>query len=216
MFQYPRPTTTNPRPAPILSHNCCYLSLTVDFCRQLFLSCPLVASDLSATVPGLSRSVPNCSLLSPRTISFASRFPCCYTYTPAMPMSTPNRLRHALEKLAAEPPSTKTALIRSLLPGIEAALASGKTWKQVWQCLADDGLDISYETFRKVLQRVRKKARISAQPRGKSLEFPGVCCQEAADGVARDPLANVKRLEENRPGFHWRATPNQKGSDNGR
>jgi hypothetical protein len=22
----------------------------------------------------------------------------------------------------------------------------------------------------------------------------------------RDPLANLKRLEENRPGFHWRAT----------
>ena len=83
-----------------------------------------------------------------------------------MLVSTPNRFRHTLEKLAAEPPSTKTALIQSLLFEIEAALASGKTWKQVWQCLADDGLDISYQTFRKVLQRVRKKARMSA-PRGK-------------------------------------------------
>jgi hypothetical protein len=129
--------------------------------------------------------------------------------------STPNRFRHALEKLADEPPSTKTALIRSILSGIEAALASGKTWKQVWQCLADDGLDISYETFRKPLQRVRKKARISAPPRGKTLELPGVYAQETADGVARDPLANLKRLEEHRPGFHWRATPNLKGPDNG-
>src|SRR5947207_9857619 len=123
-----------------------------------------------------------------------------------MLLSTPNRFRHGLEKLAAEPPSTKTALMRSLLSEIEAALASGKTWKQVWQCLADDGLDISYETFRKVLQRVRKKARISAPPSGKGLEFPGVCGQETADGVARDPLANLKRLEQSRPGFHWRAT----------
>src|SRR5260370_40811014 len=69
MFQYPRPTTTNPRPGhasvPILSPNCCYLSLTVDFCPQLFLSCPLVVRNLSATVPGVSRSIPNCSLLSP-------------------------------------------------------------------------------------------------------------------------------------------------------
>jgi hypothetical protein len=47
-----------------------------------------------------------------------------------MLVSTPNRFRHALEKLAAEAPSTKTALIRSLLSEIEAALASGKTWKQ--------------------------------------------------------------------------------------
>jgi hypothetical protein len=121
-----------------------------------------------------------------------------------MLVSTPNRFRHTLEKLAAEPPSTKTALIQSLLFEIEAALASGKTWKQVWQCLADEGLDISYQTFRKVLQRVRKKARMSA-PRGKSLELPGVCAQETADGVARDPLANLKRLEESRPGFHWRS-----------
>jgi hypothetical protein len=146
-------------------------------------------------------------------ISFASRFPCCYTYTPAMLVSTPNRFRHALEKLAAEPPSTKTALMRSLLSEIEAALASGKTWKQVWQCLADDGLDISYETFRKLLQRVRKKARISAPRSGKSLELPGAYSQESVDGVARDPLVNLKRLDENRPGFHWRATPRLKDSD---
>jgi len=105
-----------------------------------------------------------------------------------MLVSTPNRLRHALEKLAAEPPSTKTALMRSLLSEIEAALASGKTWKQVWQCLADDGLDISYETFRKVLQRVRTKARISAPPGGKASEFPTATAQETADHVARDPL----------------------------
>jgi hypothetical protein len=127
--------------------------------------------------------------------------------------STINRFRHALEKLAAEPPSTKTALIRSILPGIEAALASGKTWKQVWQSLADDGLDISYETFRKLLVRARKKARMSAPPRGKATEFPTATVQETADPVARDPLANLKRLEENRPGFQWRATPRLKGSD---
>src|SRR5260370_40336745 len=82
--------------------------------------------------------------------------------------SSINRFRHALEKLAAEPPSTKTALIRSILPGIEAALASGKAWKQVWQSLADDGLDIRYETFRKLLGRARKKVRMSAPPRGKA------------------------------------------------
>jgi hypothetical protein len=129
-----------------------------------------------------------------------------------MLVSTPNRFRHALEKLAAEPPSTKTALMRSLLSEIEAALASGKTWKQVWQCLAADGLDISYETFRKLLQRVRKKARISAPRSGKSLELPVAYSQESVDGVARDPLVNLKRLDENRPGFHWRAAPRLKDS----
>jgi len=130
--------------------------------------------------------------------------------------STINRFRHTLETLAAEPPSTKTALIRSLLSEIEAALASGKTWKRVWQCLADDGLDISYETFRKALRRVRKKVRISAAPSGKSRELPGLRPQETTHDVARDPLENLKRLEENRPGFHWRATPSLKEPDVGR
>lgn len=31
---------------------------------------------------------------------------------------------------------------------------------------------------------------------------------EAVEG--RDPFANLKRLEENRPGFHWRGTRNMK------
>jgi hypothetical protein len=32
----------------------------------------------------------------------------------------------------------------------------------------------------------------------------------------RDPFANLKRLEENRPGFHWRSTRNLKTSVNER
>ena len=130
-----------------------------------------------------------------------------------MSASTPNRFRLTLEKLAAEPPSTKTALIRLLLPAIEGAFASGKTWKDVWQCLADDGLNMSYETFRKVLSRARKKARASAAPSGKSPELPSVGSLGEADAAQRDPLANLKRLEQNRPGFHWRATPSVKDSD---
>src|SRR5260370_42653216 len=50
MFQYPLPTTTNPRRAhssvPLLSPNCSYLSSTVDLCRPLCLSCHLVVRTL--------------------------------------------------------------------------------------------------------------------------------------------------------------------------
>jgi hypothetical protein len=86
-------------------------------------------------------------------------------------MPTPNRFGLALEKLAAEPPSTKIAMIRSLLPEIEAALASGKTWKQVWQSLADDALDIRYETLRTYFQRVLKCGYPRRQ-RGKASNSP--------------------------------------------
>jgi len=38
--------------------------------------------------------------------------------------------------------------------------------------------------------------------------------RETVEG--RDPLANLRRLEEQRPGFHWRGTRNAKASVLGR
>jgi len=46
-----------------------------------------------------------------------------------MTKSSLHSYRQALEKLAEEPPTTKTALLRSLLPQIQLALRSGKTLK---------------------------------------------------------------------------------------
>jgi hypothetical protein len=82
-------------------------------------------------------------------------------------MSTPNRYRHTLEKLTAEPPATKTALISILLLEIESALASGKTRRQIWQRLVEDGFDLSYDTFHSTLWRVQGKPRITAATRRK-------------------------------------------------
>jgi hypothetical protein len=67
-------------------------------------------------------------------------------------LQTPNRYRHTLEKLTGEPPATKTALISILLPEIESALASGKTRRQIWQRLVEDGFDLSYDTLRHLSQ----------------------------------------------------------------
>jgi hypothetical protein len=120
-----------------------------------------------------------------------------------MTMPSPNRLRQALEKLVAAPPGTKTALLRLLLPDIERALTSGKTWKQVWQCLADEGLEISYNTLHRLLRRVRKKSRITAALRGKTPELANTRREEPASAVEHDPLANLRRVEANRPGFQW-------------
>jgi hypothetical protein len=48
-------------------------------------------------------------------------------------MSTENNYRSRLETLAGAAPSTKAALIRSLLPGIEVALNSGQCLKDIWK-----------------------------------------------------------------------------------
>jgi hypothetical protein len=129
-------------------------------------------------------------------------------YTPAMPKSTPNLYRDMLEKLAAEPPTTKTALLCSLLFEIEVALRSGKTHKQIWQRLSDAGLDISCETFCRLVRRARKKPRISAAQDGKSVEVPERHARQTTAGVEHDPLANLRKVEASRPGFHFRGTEN--------
>jgi len=129
-----------------------------------------------------------------------------------MTKSSQHFYRQTLEKLAEEPPTTKTALLRFLLPQIEVALRSGKTLRQVWQRLSEDGLDISCETFCRLIRRARAKPGASAAPSGKSVEAPTASTQTTENGVARYPLENLKRLEANRPGFHWRATPTRRDS----
>jgi hypothetical protein len=116
-----------------------------------------------------------------------------------------NRYRHALEKLAGEPPASKTALVCSLLPEIEIALGSGKTRKQVWQRLADEGLDVKYETFHTIIRRARKRRRPTAAT-GRKIPLRAAGADEIAGELAHDPLVNLRKLEESRPGFHFRGT----------
>lgn len=177
----------------------------VRFCSQL----PAVAPNLSAPVrnrPFLSE-IPTNSFKSPLPRSHLHTAGLkCYMYTPPTTMSTTNLYRHALEKLAAEPPTTKSVLLYSLLAEIEAALRSGKTHKQVWQRLSDAGLDITCETFCRLIRRARKKTRISAARGGKSTDLPELPAQHTASRVEHDPLVNLRRVEACRPGFHYGGT----------
>ncbi len=129
-------------------------------------------------------------------------------YTPLMTMSTPNRYRHGLEKLTGEPPATKTALISILLPEIETALASGKTRRQIWQRLVEDGFDLSYHTFHSTLWRGQRKPRITPAMRRKTPKVSKGEAEQLTEEVGHDPLVNLRRVEQSRPGFHYRGTEN--------
>jgi hypothetical protein len=122
-------------------------------------------------------------------------------------MSTQKHYRRCLEQLAAGPPKRRVALIRTLLPEIEAAVTSGQNLKDIWEALQAEGLEASYHTFYMVVWRARKKPTVT-RSWGESENSPAAQgSQERKVGAAegRDPFANLKRLEENRPGFHWRA-----------
>jgi hypothetical protein len=122
--------------------------------------------------------------------------------------------RSSLEQLAATTPKKKAALIRSLLPSIEAALYSGQTLKDIWVALQNKGLGMGYRVFQMTVWRARKSKKATA-PRsweklnGSSQQEP-LQQGDVFDSEGRDPLANLKRLEEKRPGFHWRGTNSQR------
>ena len=122
-------------------------------------------------------------------------------------MSTQKHYRRCLERLAADPPKRRVALIRTLLPEIEAAVTSGQNLKDIWEALQSEGLEVSYHTFYMVVWRARKKPT-AASSRGKQDSSPaaqGLQVRKVETVEEREPLANLKLLEENRPGFHWRA-----------
>jgi hypothetical protein len=68
--------------------------------------------------------------------------------------------RQCLNKLVATPPRRKAALVRSILPGIEAALRSGHCLKEIWLALEGEGLQMKLPRFSQDLltQQKRKEA----------------------------------------------------------
>ncbi len=91
---------------------------------------------------------------------------------------------------------------------IEAALNSGQRLKAIWKALRKEGLQITYRGFHMTVSRARKmRASTAADSRGKqskSSEAQALAKKQVETVEERDPLANLKLLEENRPGFRWR------------
>lgn len=141
----------------------------------------------------------------------------CYMHTPyraTCHMSTPNQYRTCLNELAAATPRKKAALIRSLLPSIEAALGSGQTLKDIWTALENKGLGMAYRVFQMTVWRARRSKKTTAPRDWEKVDVSSpqepLQQSEPLNVEGRDPLENLKRLEENRPGFHWRGTNSQR------
>jgi hypothetical protein len=128
--------------------------------------------------------------------------------------------RHCLDELAGAVPKRKAALIRSLLPGIEAALNSGQSLKDIWEALGNEGLQMSYHGFHKAVWRAERKRKPTAASgcgkQDKPSEAQGLRETKVDTVEGQDPFANLRRLEpENRLGFRWRGTRSVKTSAQG-
>src|SRR5882757_3979677 len=116
-------------------------------------------------------------------------------YSSIKDLSMQKGYQHCLEKLATRAPETKSALVRSLLPGIEAALNSGQRLKAIWEALQEEGLQMSYNSFHKTLSRSRKVKKPTAtsiwgkQPKPSEAQALRETKVETIE--ERDPLANL-------------------------
>jgi hypothetical protein len=193
MFQYPRQQSLLRTVPP---YSCVFYRLPLTTQSVLVRICPILSE------PVLTLS----DLVRPLVLYLHSAVHQCYIHTPRMVLSTTNRYRRSLEKLATESPTTKSSLISLLLPEIESALASGKKRKEVWRCLTNEGLEISYDTFCRTMYRLRSKHPLSAARCGKSLALSNGRAKDGTSDVPHDPLANLRKVEASRPGFHFRGT----------
>src|SRR6266699_1086509 len=72
--------------------------------------------------------------------------------------------RHIIHALSCEKPTTKSGLVRSLLPEIDAALQAGHTIKTIWERIHQQETTLSYRVFWLALKRLRAKELKPTRP----------------------------------------------------
>ncbi|MBX7135076.1 MAG: TraK family protein [Fimbriimonadaceae bacterium] len=113
-----------------------------------------------------------------------------------------------LDSLARNRPACKRALVRLLWPKIKASLDVGHTVREVLDKLRLDGIELSYPSLCRYVAEFRRGEPAAAEPSTaqRSQEKPPRLEQRP-----RDPLANVRRLtQEKPPGFRYPGTMSEK------
>jgi hypothetical protein len=113
-----------------------------------------------------------------------------------------------LDSLARNRPASKRALVRLLWPKIKTSLDVGHTVREVLDKLRLDGIELSYPSLCRYVAEFRHvepgAAKVLTAQR--SQEKPAT-----SDQAPRDPLANVRRLtQEKPPGFRYSGTMSEK------
>ena len=110
--------------------------------------------------------------------------------------------KHAIRALKSEERPTKTGFVRTLIPDIDDALAAGYTLKSIWERIRAQRPDLTYSEFCLYLRRARTKPTRTATAGGRKSDPDGP--SDLRHGS--DPLANIRRLENARPGFQYGGT----------
>lgn len=115
--------------------------------------------------------------------------------------ATPN-----LKAISDQLPRTRIGILRNLWPTIKSCLDAGHSLRDVHECLRLDGVQMAYSTFCWAVGTLRQRQpAIAVQENRSTAPHTAGEIAGAKRGEA-DPLQNVRRLSERRPGFDYRGT----------
>jgi hypothetical protein len=116
--------------------------------------------------------------------------------------------------MARKKPSTKAGQVRQAWPEIRNLLAAGHTLKDVCTWVNEIGISIGYARLSDYVNQLRRAEPAPSEFRSQAAAVVPATTHTAATKVntstaghkpsKHDPLANVRRSEANRPGFHYR------------
>jgi len=112
-----------------------------------------------------------------------------------------------------EKPRTKFGELRHLWPEIKTALRDGNKLKQVWECVVEGGIDLSWPKFRTYVARLRNMESSGADfpVRQASRQNQAQATEYSQPTLGkRDPLLNLKTHLNKRPGFEFDERPPDK------
>jgi hypothetical protein len=124
-------------------------------------------------------------------------------------VSVPN-LRAFREQL----PKTRIGILRLLWPTIRECLDGGHTLRDIHQTLRLDGIDMAYSTLCWAVAELRQSGPPERSAPAKNTDSPTAPLGREKGSAVRhgaDPLGNLKRMTERRPGFEYTGTlPDEK------
>ena len=117
------------------------------------------------------------------------------------PVSTPN-----LKAFAEQAPKTRIGILRALWPTIHDCLTVGHSLRDIHKMLDLDGIEMPYSTLCRIVAMLQRDVQPKAEHGPKQATAPGRPGERSARPASVDPLRNLRRLSEHRPGFEYSGT----------
>ena len=121
-------------------------------------------------------------------------------YRTMHPVSAPN-----LTAFRERRPKTRIGILRLLWPTVRECLEAGHTLRDIHETLKLDGIDMAYSTLCWAVAGLRQNNVPQTAARPKHFDFSTAARRpgKADERAYPDPLLNLKRLSEHRPGFEY-------------